>query len=124
MTQQEKLEFEKILGDYINATLESKKQKEIADSLKDRVVKGLKSLGVTNYTLDDCHIKMVDKTSTKYDEYNTVAFLKNEFNGRYVIETLDTKALTEAIKKDASLADALKESITQTTSSSLTVTKD
>ena len=124
MEQQEKLEFEKILGDYINATLESKKQKEIADSLKDKVVKGLKSLGVTNYTLGDCSIKMVDKTSTKYDEYNTVTFLKNEYNGRYVIETLDTKALTEAIKKDASLADALKESITQTTSSSLTVTQD
>ena len=93
-----------------------------AKALTAEIIKEMEELGQTKYTDSDVQASLVYKTAIKYpDEVKLINQLKAEGLNRFIVETVDNKALNELIKTSNEVATKLNESYTKTTSTALSV---
>ena len=93
-----------------------------AKTLNAEIIKEMEALGETKYTDDEVQASITYKTTIKYpDEIKLINKLRAEGLNRFIVETVDSKALNELIKNSNEVATKLTESYTKTTSTALSV---
>ena len=108
-------------------------RKALIDKLTDenkllnaKIVKQLEEQQVKKYDSGEYSVTLAYSEKIKYnDEKALIDLLKQDDTLRsFVVETINSKALNDLIKKSESVATRLQESYTKTTSTTLTVKKD
>ncbi len=93
--------------------------------IKARIVDTMEGMQEKKYSNDEYSATISYKENIKYnDEIALIKLLKEDDTLKsYVVETINSKALNELIKKNDSVRTRLKESYSTTTSSALTIKK-
>lgn len=103
---------------------EKKAQKEALEKelkeMNTEIVNAMINEGVNKVeTANGVTASVATKVSLKYDEVATIKYLKDNGLTQYIVEKLDTKKLSEELKKSKSLSESIQHS--QDVSYALTV---
>lgn len=106
-----KEEFDKLIEEYFVRKTKAEEEKKQLEALNKQIVAILEKRALTEYNNDKHSTKLTYKCSYKYkDEAKLLAKIKgNKTLERFIVTSVDTKALTEHIKNNPSVATELKD---------------
>ena len=112
-----------LLEEYVSRKEKFEAEKKELEAMNKQIVNMLAKQSLTDYANDKHSAKLVYKTTYKYkDEEKLLSRIKDDESlKKFVITSVDTKSLTETIKKSPSVASNLVDLYDINTSTSLTV---
>ena len=118
-----KEEFDRLIDEYFVRKAKADEEKKQLDALNKQIVAILEKQALTEYNNDNHSTKLTYKCSYKYkDEAKLLAKIKGDKSlERFIVSSVDTKALTEHIKKNSSVATELKDFYEISSSTALSV---